>query len=54
MLENTKLRSRGFQPELISGVMDYLWRAIDQDGDVIVILGPVDLCRLNFVHHKAF
>jgi hypothetical protein len=34
VLENTKLRSRGFQPELISGIMDYLWRAIDQDGDV--------------------
>lgn len=38
MLENTKLRSRGFQPELINGVIDYLWRAIDQDGDEIDIL----------------
>ena len=38
VLENTKLRSRGFQLELISGVMDYLWRAIHQDGDEIDIL----------------
>lgn len=38
VLENTKLTSRGFQPELISGVMDYLCRAIDQDGDEIDIL----------------